>query len=77
MATASAAGEGAAKQAGYSFVRVEGYVYEKERPNTIPLKLYWSDKRKDNMTVANAKSEAAAIDAGYKFVRVEGYVLLP
>ncbi len=77
MATATDAGEGAAKQAGYSFVRTEGYVYETPQPNTIPLKLYWSQARGDNMTLANAKSEAAAIDAGYKFVRVEGYVLPP
>src|SRR5262245_16266355 len=41
---------------------------------TVPLKLYWSDRRGDNFTTATAVGEQSALAAGYQFSRVEGYV---
>lgn len=42
---------------------------------TIPLQLYWSDERQDNITVASSESINGATSANYRFVRTEGHVL--
>jgi hypothetical protein len=40
----------------------------------VPLKLYWSNARGDNLTTATAVGAASALAAGYSFARVEGCV---
>jgi hypothetical protein len=40
----------------------------------VPLKLYWSEARGDNLTTATQQGEADAKAAGYRFIRIEGYV---
>jgi hypothetical protein len=72
--TATAEGERSALSAGYTFVRIEGYVYPTQQPGTVPLKLYYSAAREDNYTTASAQGEQAALAAGYGYARVEGYV---
>jgi len=72
--TATAAGRDSAIDAGYGFVRVEGYVFTEPQPGTVPLESYWSNDREDNFTTATAAGRNSAIDAGYGFVRVEGYI---
>ena len=72
--TATPDGEAAARAAAYTFARIEGYVFPTEQPDTVPLKLFWSEARGDNFTTATADGEASALAAGYVFVRVEGYV---
>jgi hypothetical protein len=42
---------------------------------TIPLQLYWSEERQDNITVASSESINGATSANYRFVSTEGYVL--
>ncbi len=75
--TATQQGEQAAQAAEYSFLRVEGYVYPDQQPNTVPLKSYWGPARGDNFTTATPQGEQDALGAGYSFVRVEGYVVPP
>lgn len=72
--TATPDGERAAVDAGYQYVRVEGYVFRTQQPGTVPLKLYYSEAREDNYTTAADQGAEAAEAAGYKYVRVEGYV---
>ena len=73
--TATTQGERDAKAAGYSFIRVEGYIYSKQQPGTVPFKLYWSSERGDNFTTATEQGERDAKAAKYPFIRVEGYVI--
>src|SRR5687768_10621840 len=42
---------------------------------TVPLQLYWSEERQDNMTVASSESINGATSANYRFVSTEGSVL--
>jgi hypothetical protein len=72
--TATTEGQQAAEAAGYTFVRIEGYVFRTQRSGTVPLKLYWSAEREDNFTTATSQGEREAQSAGYIYVRVEGYV---
>src|SRR6266480_2388666 len=72
--TATAQGELDARAAGYTFVRVEGYVNPNAGPNTVPLNLYLGTDRGDYFCTATAQGELDARAAGYTFVRVEGYV---
>jgi hypothetical protein len=67
-------GEQSARQAGYSFARVEGYGYPGSVSGVVPLKLYWHGGRGDYFTTATADGERSALEAGYQFVRVESYV---
>ena len=46
--TATAQGERDALDAGYSFIREEGYAFPNSQPGTKPLKLYWHADRGDN-----------------------------
>ncbi len=45
-----------------------------ERYATIPLQLYWSEERQDNISVARVESINGATSAGYRFVATEGHV---
>lgn len=74
LETATAAGESAARDAGYQFVRIEGHVFANEKPGTVPLKLYWNERREDNLVAVSPAGERSALNAGYKFIRIEGYV---
>ncbi len=44
-------------------------------PNMVPLKLYYSDARRDNFTTATSEGERDARGAGYRYARVECYLL--
>jgi len=44
-------------------------------PNMVPLKLYYSDSRRDNFTTATSEGERDARGAGYRYARVECYLL--
>jgi hypothetical protein len=59
---------------GYSFVRLEGYVYPSQQPGTIALELYWSEERQDNATIATAESKAEALAARFECKATEGYI---
>jgi hypothetical protein len=72
--TATPQGKRDAVDAGYTFIRNEGYVFPSSQPNTVPLELYYSSPRGDNFTTATAEGKRAALNAGYTFVRTEGYV---
>ena len=72
--TATKEGAQAAINAGYKYVRIEGYVFPSKMDNTVPLKLFWGRERGDNFTTATKEGAQAAINAGYKYVRIEGYV---
>lgn len=41
----------------------------------VPLKLFWSAARGDNLLTGTPQGEADALGAGYVFVRIEGYAL--
>lgn len=45
-----------------------------QQPGTSALKLYWSDKRKENFSTATAIGQQSAVDAGYRFVGIDGYI---
>jgi hypothetical protein len=51
-----------------------GYILINQETGTIPLRLYWSEARKDYATMAGAKAEQDAIDAGYTEQLVLGYI---
>jgi hypothetical protein len=72
--TATAEGERDAKNSGYRFIRIEGYLLRSQQEGTVPLKLYYSDARRDNFTTATAVGERDARAAGYRYVRTEGYL---
>lgn len=59
---------------GYSFVRVEAYIYPVPVSGTVPLYLFWNAARGDNFTTATQAGVNEAWAAGYGFARVEGYV---
>ena len=81
FSTATAWGEAAAKWAGYTFVRIQGYVYPNtdSRPNTIPLRSFWGQivGWLDNWTTTNQ----AVIDVlkgwGWLDTGVQAYILKP
>jgi len=67
-------------QPGYTFARLEGYVFDPQSPqppNTLPLKLFYSSAGLDHWTTAGPADEAAAIAAGYALVGLVGYALPP
>jgi hypothetical protein len=76
--TATAEGRQSALDAGYRFVRTEGYIFPLGTiaPSLTPLKLYWNADRKDNFTTASTGGIAIASDpmSKYTFVRNEGIV---
>lgn len=72
--TGTALGEQSALDAGYGFVRIEGYAFESPQPGTVALRLFYNDMRADNFTTGTAAGETDARAASYGFVRVEGYV---
>ena len=49
-------------------------MFPEDVEGAIPLKLYYSEDRRDNFTLATSEAEADAIAAGYRYVRIEGYV---
>ena len=63
---------------GYSFWRIEGYVYPTPRPGTVPLYTWHSDLRGDYFTTSNPIYAGEPGDTrlpDYTFVRIEGYAL--
>jgi hypothetical protein len=58
----------------YQFVRVEGYVYPSQQPNSVPLKNFWAPSRSDYFATATSAGETGALNSGYSFVRIEGYL---
>jgi len=60
--------------AGYTKVRVQGYLYKTAVPGTVPLKLFYSTQRKDYFSTATAQGEKDAKAAGYSLVGVIGHV---
>jgi len=73
--TATAKGDKDAKNAGYEFVEIVGYVYVNQEKNTKPLKLFWDPRKDDYFTVGSAESEKEARAQNYQFIEVLGYVL--
>jgi pimeloyl-ACP methyl ester carboxylesterase len=76
MTTASREGRNDAQQAGYRYVRVEGYGVATGRPDPAlaNLDLYWSWDRLDNFVTASDGGRRDAEDAGYVLVRTEARV---
>jgi hypothetical protein len=67
------------QQPGYTFSRIEGYVYDPALPqpaDTIALKLFYSSVHLDHWTTSSAADEAAAAAAGYTLVGLVGYTVL-
>lgn len=74
-------------QSGYTVFRIEGYVYDPDRPqpeNTVPLYSWWSPSRTDNFTTSDdnwraRRSNGSEIQSGreqggYTVFRLEGYI---
>jgi hypothetical protein len=59
---------------GYKWLYSEGWIFDRQAPQTVPLQLYWNASRNDYFTTATADGINSAIGAGYTFVRTEGYV---
>jgi hypothetical protein len=74
--TATDVGARSAKEAGYEYVRIEGYIYpdQQSEGNLVPLKLYYSNAREDNFLTATDVGARSAKEAGYEYVRIEGYI---
>jgi hypothetical protein len=74
---ASASALASAKEANYTFVRMEGYVHPKATGAAqTPLRLYWSAGRNDHFLVAaNSQHEKDALQGGYRLVSTEGFVV--
>lgn len=53
---------------------IEGYIHISQVTGTVPLKLFYSDARKEHFTTSTTRGEQDALGAGYRFVRIEGYV---
>jgi hypothetical protein len=67
-------------QAGYSFVRVQGYIFAPETnqpPNTTVVKLWYSAAMLDHFTTAGPVDEQAAEAGNYSLVAVLGYMPWP
>ncbi len=75
----SAAALAAAKQAGYKFVRNEGFVFKKPTGTAqTELRLYWSAQRNDHFLVpADTVHEKDALAGGYARQSIEGYCVGP
>jgi hypothetical protein len=64
-----------AQAAGYTRLHQESEVFETQEPNTVPLRLFYSDQRGDNFTTATAQGAKDARGSGYREVdRIEGYI---
>ena len=74
--TATDVGARSAKEAGYEYVRIEGYIYPDQQPdgNLVPLKLYYSNAREEFFTTATEEGISAADAAGYRLIGIEGFV---
>ena len=72
--TGTAVGAQSARDAGYNFVRIEGFGLRNPQPGTVPLNLYWNAARQDNFTTATAQGAQAALANGYVFVRTEANI---
>ena len=59
----------------YELVGIQGYVSPTPLNGYLPLKLYWSNKRKDYYTVASVAGQQDAEQNNYVFVGIQGYVL--
>lgn len=71
---AGAPGAGTASNEDYKFAQNEACILPSSQPGTSALKLYWSDKRRDNFSTATAIGQQSAVDAGYRFVGIDGYI---
>lgn len=58
----------------YTRLRIEGGIFNFPMPRGVPLNLYWSAARSDNMLATSGPSEQQALAANYVFVRTVGYV---
>ena len=72
--TATSKGRQDAEAAGYSPVRIEGYILPASQRNTVPLNLYWNSARLDNFVGASQQSQQEIEANGYRFIRTEGYI---
>ena len=77
--TATDIGARSAKEAGYQYVQIEGYIYHDQAPdrNLVPLKLYYSANRSEYFTTATDEGIASAEAEGYRFLGTEGFVYPP
>jgi hypothetical protein len=61
--------------AGYTGVRVEGYVFTTKVAGTTPLYTFWHSGRGDNFTCTDtALGGGCSTAVGYTYVRIEGFV---
>ncbi len=74
FSTATNAGRQSALDAGYEFVRTEGYILADTAPGTVPLTLFWHSGRGDNFVAASDAGRRDANIAHYSTVRIEGHV---
>jgi len=58
----------------YQFVRIEGYVYQRKAPSSLPIYLFWNGK--DNVTTAEIMRINLEKQA-FKQIRIEGWILKP
>jgi hypothetical protein len=74
--TATDVGARSAKEAGYEYVRIEGYIYpdQQSEGNLVPLKLYYSNAREEFFTTATEEGISAADAGGYRLIGIEGFV---
>ena len=72
--TATPEGERDARAKGYTFCRVEGFVFTHPQPGTAALKQYWSESRHDYWLLARNIPKNVEKNGAYQFVRIEGYI---
>lgn len=73
-------GDRRAGQGDYRFIRVEGSLFSPDHPqpeNTVPVHLWWSEERADNVLASDLDGSRSAPDDGYVWVGLQGYALHP
>ncbi len=70
----SSSGRLAAKNAGYTRARNQGYLLNQNIPGSVPVQLWYHSGRGDHFSAVSTQGKTDARNAGYRFVRTQGYV---
>ncbi len=70
----SSSGKHAAKNAGYTRARDQGYLLYQSRRGSLPVQLWYHSGRGDHFSAVSTQGKTDARNAGYRFVRTQGYV---
>jgi M6 family metalloprotease-like protein len=70
-------GQPGQRRDGYTFSRIEGYIYRTPLAGTVPLHTFWNRNRQDNYATADALYGSSRRPDGYVGPGVAGYILPP